>query len=168
MLPGIFGQPSLVGWMLGDAMNYELVDVTEPDDWASFHAIRRIELFEAKGRFGVYNEQHPDDYADFARPFLLKLDGRPLGTTRLDLFDDGRAAIRLVAVTRDEQRRGHGRVMEHLVSERARALGVHTLLVNSAEDAVGFYRKSGWELFDWDPDELVNIAVSCIQMRKLL
>ncbi|KRA99206.1 hypothetical protein ASD83_01355 [Devosia sp. Root685] len=149
-------------------MDYALVAVEEPLDWINFHAIRRVELFEAKGRFGVYNDKHADDYADFAHPYLLTLDGRALGTARLDLLGAGRAAIRLVAITAGEQGRGHGRVLEMLVSERARALGVAVLLVNAAEDAVGFYRKTGWEPFDWDASELVNSAVSCVQMRKLL
>jgi GNAT superfamily N-acetyltransferase len=149
-------------------MQYELVKVAKPQDWADFHAIRRTELFEAKGRFGIYNDRHPHDLADWAHPFLLKADGKPLGTTRLDNFGDGRGAVRLVAVTAAEQGRGHGRVMEAMVCERARSLGMHTLLVNAAADALGFYEKTGWERFDWDPSELVNIAVSCIQMRKLL
>lgn len=149
-------------------MSYVLVAVKEPQDWADFHAIRRQELFEAKGRLGVYNEQHPDDYADFAHPYLLKKDDRALGTVRLDLFGEGRAAVRLVAVTRDAQGEGHGRVMEHLVTERAKALGVHTLLVNAAADALGFYEKTGWERFEWGRDELVEFGVSCVQMRKLL
>lgn len=149
-------------------MTYELVDVTEPTDWAAFHAIRRVGLFEAKGRFGVYNDKHPDDTADFAHPLLLKHGGRAVGTARLDVFGDGRGAIRLVAVSVQQQGRGHGRVMEALVADRARTLGLHTLLVNAAADAVGFYEKTGWERFDWDPGELVNIAAACIQMRKLL
>ncbi|WP_052715780.1 GNAT family N-acetyltransferase [Devosia chinhatensis] len=152
----------------GDVMAYALVEVSKPGDWTDFHAIRRVELFESKGRIGVYNDRHPDDYADFAHPFLLKLDERALGTTRLDLFGDGRAAVRLVAITASEQGRGHGRVMEHLVSVRAREFGVETLLVNAAAEAVGFYEKTGWQPFDWDPTELVSIAASCIQMRKLL
>ncbi|KQT44788.1 hypothetical protein ASG47_15250 [Devosia sp. Leaf420] len=149
-------------------MSYVLVAVTEPQDWVDFHAIRRQELFEAKGRFGVYNDKHPDDLADFAHPYLLKKDGRALGTVRLDLFGEGKAAVRLVAITRDAQGAGHGRVMEQLLTDRARALGVHTLLVNAAAEALGFYEKTGWERFEWDRDELVGIAESCIQMRKLL
>lgn len=149
-------------------MGYQLVKVSEPADWVHFHAIRRVELFEARGRFGIYNDNHPHDYAAFAHPFLLKRDGQALGTVRLDLFDGGRAVVRLVAVTAAEQRRGHGRAMEELVTEQARALGAHTLLVNAAEDALGFYQKTGWEPFEWDPGELVNSPVSCIQMRKLL
>jgi len=149
-------------------MSYDLVQVSKAQDWADFHAIRRIELFEAKGRFGIYNDRHPDDCADFAHPYLLKRAGMPVGTTRLDLLGDGLAAIRLVAVCAAEQRKGHGRVMGRMVEERARALGVHTLLVNAAADAVPFYQKTGFLPFDWDPSELVGIAVACVQMRKLL
>lgn len=149
-------------------MSYELVRVSDPADWADFHAIRRVELFEARGRFGIYNDNHPHDYADFAHPFLLKRNGQALGTVRLDLFGGGRAAVRLVAITASEQKRGHGRVMEALVTEEARALGVHTLLVNAVETALGFYEKTGWEPFEWDPNELVDSPLSCIQMRKLL
>lgn len=149
-------------------MGYELVEVNDPQDWSDFHAVRRAELFEAKGRFGIYNDQHPDDYANFAHPLLLKVDGRAIGTVRLDLLGAGRAAVRLVAITASEQRRGHGRVLEALVAERARSLGVHTLLVNAAAEALGFYEATGWERHDWDPAELVNIASACIQMRKLL
>lgn len=58
--------------------------------------------------------------------------------------------------------------MEALVTEEARALGVHTLLVNAVVDALGFYEKTGWEPFEWDPSELENSPLSCIQMRKLL
>lgn len=149
-------------------MDYELVPVKEPADWARFHSIRRVELFEARGRFGVYSESHSDDQADFAHPYLLKGGGRALGTARLDLFGNGTAAVRLVAITGDEQGRGHGRILERLLAEGARQFGVKTLLVNAAEDALGFYQKTGWARFDWDPGELVNSAVPCIQMRKLL
>ncbi|MCW5686563.1 MAG: GNAT family N-acetyltransferase [Pseudolabrys sp.] len=149
-------------------MRHELVAVADASDWAAFHAIRRVELFEAKGRFGIYNDQHPDDYADFAHPLLLKVDGRAVGTVRIDLLGQGRAAIRLVAITATEQGRGLGTVMEALAAERARALGVSELVVNSAAEAAGFYEKTGWTRYDWDPAELVNIASACIQMRKLL
>lgn len=149
-------------------MDYELVDVRQPEDWAAFHAIRRVELFEAKGRFGVYNDAHPDDYADFARPFLLKHRGQALGTARLDLFDAKTAAVRLVAITAAAQGRGHGRVMEQMIADRARSFGMQILLVNAADTALGFYEKTGWHRFDWDPEEVANSAVACIQMRKLL
>lgn len=147
-------------------MGYELVEVKEPADWLAFHAIRRRELFEARGRFGIYSENHPSDVAANAHPYLLKLDGVPLGTTRLDVRDDGTAIFRLVAITADEQGKGHGRAMGQLVEDRARALGVTTLYVNAADSAVGFYCQTGWTDYTWDPSELVDLAATAVQMTK--
>lgn len=149
-------------------MGYELVVVEDPTDWQAYHAIRRVELFENKGRHGIYDDRHPDDLADFATPYLLKLDGRPIGTTRLDRRGVREGVFRLVAVTSAEQGRGHGRILGQMVEARARALGIETLLVNAAPEAQGFYEKTGWTPFVWDSAELTGIAASCIQMRKLL
>ena len=131
-------------------MTYELVALRDPADWTAFH------------------DRHPDDVADFAHPYLFKRDGNPIGVMRLDIRDGGIGIFRLVAITAGEQRRGHGRVMARLAEERARAFGLRILYVNAAEDAVGFYEKTGWSRYSWDPTELAGIAIACIQMRKLL
>lgn len=149
-------------------MDYELVDVTDPADWAAYHAIRRQELFEAKGRFGIYDPNRADERLPGMHPYLLKHEGKPLGTTRLDVREDGTAIFRLVAVTAGEQGKGHGRVLSDMVTQRARDFGATTLLVNAAPTALGYYEKTGWHRYVWDEAELVSIASDCIQMRKLL
>jgi N-acetylglutamate synthase-like GNAT family acetyltransferase len=149
-------------------MEYELVEVSAPEDWAAYHDIRRRELFEARGRFGIYNPNYPDEYSPQKHHYLLKHDGQPVGTTRLDVRSDGSAVFRLVAITAPEQGKGHGRVPSELVEERARAHGAHTLVVNAARTALGYYEKTGWHVYEWDASELVDLAADCIQMRKLL
>lgn len=149
-------------------MGYELVEATEPDDWLAYHAIRRQELFEAKGRHGIYDPNRPDERLPGMHPYLLKFDGKPIGTTRLDIREDGSCVFRLVAVTAAEQGRGHGRVLGTMVEERARAFGAQVALVNAAPTAVGYYEATGWERHVWDEAELVSIASDCIQMRKRL
>ena len=149
-------------------MGYELIEVTDPADWEAYHAIRRQELFEARGRYGTYDANHPHDRAGDAHAYLLKTDGKPLGTTRLDVRSDGTAIFRLVAITAAEQGKGHGRVLGQMVEERARAFGVRTLLVNAADTAVGFYRRTGWHDHVWDQAELDSFAKGCTQMRKSL
>ena len=99
---------------------------------------------------------------------MLKLDGKPIGTTRLDVRPGGTAIFRLVAITAAEQGKGHGRVLGRMVGARARAFGVSTLLVNAAESAVGFYRRTGWHEHVWDQAELDSFARGCTQMRKSL
>jgi GNAT superfamily N-acetyltransferase len=147
-------------------MPYRLSPPATPAEWQAFHDIRRAELFERRGRHGIYDASHPDDADPKNRPLLLSLDGEPLGTVRLDNFGDGTGCIRLVAVTAAEQGRGHGRVLQRMVEKIARGLGMHTLYVNAAPSALGFYEKLGWERHVWDAEELNGIAADCIQMRK--
>lgn len=148
-------------------MTYELVDVESAADWQAYHRIRREVLWTARGRTG-YDDGHADEALVTNHPLLLKYHGMPVGTTRLDERGEGAGVVRLVAIAAQEQRHGHGRHLSRLVEVRAKALGLTTLYVNAVEDAVDFYRKTGWEPFAWDPDELTRSFAVCIQMRKHL
>jgi GNAT superfamily N-acetyltransferase len=147
-------------------MSYTLARPLTDKDWRVFHEIRRKVLFEGRHRDVVYDENHPHDRAPNNQPLLLKLDGQPLGTVRLDDFGNGTGCVRLVAIIQAEQGRGHGRELGRLVDELARSIGIHTLYVNAAPEAVGFYEKGGWVRHVWDPVELAGIAEACVQMRK--
>jgi N-acetylglutamate synthase-like GNAT family acetyltransferase len=149
-------------------MPYELLPPATTEEWAAYNDIRRIELFEAKGRFGVYDANHPDEFLPGSHPLLLRLDGRPIGTVRLDERGEGGGVMRLVAILKAEQGKGHGRHLQQLVEAICRQRGIGMLYINSAPEAVGFYEKLGWERHSWEPGELVGIASTCIQMRKVL
>lgn len=148
-------------------MGYVLDKVTTESDWRDYHALRRSILWDARGLSG-YDEHHSDEYLPANHPLLLKLDGRPIGTTRLDDFRNGKGAVRLVTIAADVQRQGHGRVLSELVEAFARGLGIKTMFVNAAVEAVGFYEKMGWQHYVWEPAELSGIASNCKQMRKVL
>lgn len=149
-------------------MNYALTPVVTEADWQALHDLRRATLF-APGRHPgiVYDDNHPDDHAPDHVPYLLVTDGVPIGMVRLD-FRGETAVVRLVAITPNLQRQGHGSVLDRLVVETARARGVRMLVVNSAPEAVGFYDKLGWHRQVWDAEELAGIAADCVQMRKAL
>ncbi len=149
-------------------MSYELAVVTRPEDWEAYHSIRRIELFEARGRMGVYDADHADDRAPNHFPLLLKWNGRGIATTRLDLRESGLAIVRLVAVVKAEQRKGHGHVLAARTEAFARDRGVIKLLVNAAADAVGFYERIGFVRETWDAAELVGWNTDSVQMAKSL
>lgn len=148
-------------------MKYQLLLVRREEDWTSYHSIRRDVLWKARGR-NNYNDKHPDEYLPGNHPLLLKLEGHAVGTTRLDDFRNGTGAVRLVAIRRNVQRQGHGIKLAAMVEDFASSLGLQTLFVNAAPDAVGYYRKMGWEFFTWDPVELSGIASDCVQMKKML
>lgn len=132
-----------------------------------YHSLRRKVLWEARGR-SDYNEAHADEYVPANHPLLLKLDGRPIGTTRLDDFGDGRGAVRLVAIAVDVRRRGHGRALSELVENYVRRLRLKTLLVNADPAAIGYYEKMGWKACLWDEAEFTGIASDCKQMSKAI
>lgn len=149
-------------------MAYALERPACGEDWQAFHDIREQVLWSSRGRSG-YNRQHADDYAvPDNHPMLLKLQGRPIGTVRLDDFGDGTGCVRLVAIIAEEQGKGHGRIMSELLEAKARDRGIGTLFVNAAPEAVAFYERTGWSRYEWDRAELVGIAADCVQMRKLL
>jgi N-acetylglutamate synthase-like GNAT family acetyltransferase len=148
-------------------MAYELVKVATESDWRDYHSLRRQVLWEARGR-NNYNEGHPDEYRPAHHALLLKLDGRSIGTTRLDDLGNGRGAVRLVAIAIGAQRQEHGRALSILVEDYAPRLGINTLFVNAAPEAVGYYEKIGWHACIWDETELTGIAAGAKQMSKSL
>jgi GNAT superfamily N-acetyltransferase len=149
-------------------MGYELAVVTRPDDWETYHSIRRVVLFEARGRIGVYDPDRADERAPDHFPLLLKWNGCGIATTRLDVRESGQAIVRLVAVVRSEQRKGHGRALAARTEAFARDCGVNKLLVNAAADAVGFYERIGFVREPWNAAELVGWNADSVQMAKTL
>jgi GNAT superfamily N-acetyltransferase len=145
-------------------MIYELVKVSIPEEWAAYHRIRREELFEARGRVGVYNPDHADEFKPEHTPLLLKQNGVGVATTRLDIRDATTAIIRLVAVTKSLQGQGVGRELAQQTLALARARGIHRPVVNAAPTAVGYYERSGFKPDAWDPAELVGISSDSVQM----
>ena len=130
--------------MTSGKAEYELRTPTAATDWQEYHRIRRTVLWEARGHFGVYNAGHPDDLAPQNLPLLLVFRGVAVGVARLDRQLDGRGVIRRMAIDAHIQRQGHGRALLNLLEQRPRGLGISVLEVNSAEDAVTFYRKVGY------------------------
>jgi GNAT superfamily N-acetyltransferase len=98
-------------------------------------------------------------------PYLLMLDGAPIGITRLDRRGTT-GVVRLVAIVRDRQGQGHGRVLSDLVEIEARRFGITRLQVNAHPDAVGYYERTGWKREEWDRSEMVGLAVHAVQMVK--
>jgi N-acetylglutamate synthase-like GNAT family acetyltransferase len=147
--------------------NYELIKVTASNHWRAYHDICGQVLWVNRGKQD-YDDKHADEHLPNHHPLLLLLNNIPIVTTRLDDFNDGCGVVRLVAISDDFQKSGHGRQLSFLVEEYARSLGIKTLYVNAAPEDLGFYKKLAWEFYEWDADELIGIAEDCRQMRKNL
>ena len=122
-----------------------------PQEWQAYHDIRRVVLFEARGRHGVYDPDHPDDRNPRHYPLLLSHDGEPIGTIRIDHRSARAAILRLVAVRQDLQGRGHGRRLVEAAERFIIDLGCRLAFVNAALEARDFYRRLGYGIEAWDP-----------------
>ena len=140
--------------------NYALVLAENVNDRAAYHWIRREVLFEARGRID-YIVDGPDELKPENMPLLLKYDGDPVGTVRLDQRPDGTAIVRLVAIVARLQRHGHGKVLMDLVEGLAAACGTARLYVHAAPDAVGFYQRLGFT-----PHRFEDGAFDSVQLHK--
>ena len=147
---------------------YCLVPVVQPDDWAAYHAIRKAELFASRHPDVAYDTQHPDETRLNHFPLLLKYNGAAIGTVRVDLRGSDDAVIRLVAIARAKQGKGHGRILGEKIEEFARMKNVSRLLVNAAPDATGYYERLGYQPDSWAPSELIGIASQSVQMSKVI
>jgi GNAT superfamily N-acetyltransferase len=133
-------------------MAYRFSQPALESDWKSYHDIRRTVLFEARGRFGVYQEGHPDESAAGNHPFLLFLDDLPIGAIRIDLPAGSNEAIfRRLAISTGHQRQGHGTTLMREAEAFAFANHRSTFVANVALDAIPFYEKLGYELAPASP-----------------
>jgi GNAT superfamily N-acetyltransferase len=124
-----------------------MVPLDTPARWADFHRIRRTVLFEGRGRFGVYDENHPDDRAPNKHCFLLLADGAAVAAVRVDLFTEPQAAtFRRLAVLQQSQRKGHGLALMERAEAFARSMGCGLFVAYVAPDAIGFWEKIGYRV----------------------
>ena len=146
-------------------MSYKLVSPSSPSQWAAYHDIRRIVLFERRGRFGVYDPDHPDEQKQNHFPKLLLIDETPVGVIRIDI-EGAIARFRRVAIDENRQRRGHGRVLLRLSEAFAREYQAEKIEASVAADAVEFYRRAGYiALRVLDDAGSVRMAKSLIEAR---
>jgi GNAT superfamily N-acetyltransferase len=122
---------------------YELISPADIEAWRVYHDIRREVLFDARGLFGVYDDNRPDERAAGHHAKLLRYRGDPVGVIRIDILDD-EAIFRRVAIRLDMQRQGHGRALLSLAQEFAAVQGCGRLASHVAPDAVLFYEKCGF------------------------
>ena len=122
---------------------HELRPPNSDEEWLAFHAVRRKVLFENRGKFDSYIENHPDDFKTGHHPLVLLYKGVVIGVIRVDVCETF-AWFRRVAIREDLQRMGHGRVLVRLAEALAEAEGCNEVRSNAAVEALGFYERCGY------------------------
>lgn len=136
--------------MLDQPSRYRLVSPDGSEAWDAYHRIRRIVLFERRGRLGEYDSKHPDEHEPGNYPKLMTVDGRFVGVVRIDIRGE-LARLRRLAIDEPWQRKGYGRILVALSEAFAREAGARRVESAVAPDAVEFYRKCGFRPMQLDP-----------------
>lgn len=143
-------------------MNYELARPSTAAEWAAYHDIRRVAIFERYLPGQTYDPEDADEFKELNFPHLLRHDEDAIGTLRIDVLGDARAAFRLIAIRPDLQGQGHGAALLRLAEERAAAFGCGEVVLNAIKPALGFYRKHGYEpgaWFDIEPERDHSVRI---------
>lgn len=141
---------------------HELRAPVSEQEWRALHDIRRTVLFENRGKFDTYIENHPDDFKAGHHPLVLVYKDVVIGVVRIEV--NGTVAwLRRVAVREDLQRQGHGRALLKLAEAFAKAQGCEELRSNAAVEAVEFYERCGYVRDLSEP-----APVNSVRMHKYL
>ena len=140
---------------------YELRAPANDGEWRALHDIRRKVLFENRGKFGTYIENHPDDFKAGHFPLVLLYQAVVIGVVRVEIVGTT-AWLRRVAIREDLQRMGHGRVLLELAEAFAKSKSCDEVLSNAAVEAVGFYERCGYtpDLSESGPPDSVRVRKS--------
>ena len=141
---------------------HELRTPVNDEEWRALHDIRRKVLFENRGKFDTYIENHPDDFKAGHHPLVFVYKDVAIGVVRVEV-DRSIAWLRRVAIREDFQRLGHGRVLLRLAEAFAKSQGCEEVLSNVAIEAVGFYERCGYT-----PDHSEPGPLNSLRMHKLL
>src|SRR5215203_3780744 len=122
---------------------HELRAAGSEEEWRALHAIRRKVLFENRGKFDTYIENHPDDFKPNHHPLILLYKGDVIGVIRVEVCENV-AWFRRVAISEGLQRLGHGRVLLRLAEAFTKSKGCTEVRSNAAVEAIGFYEHCGY------------------------
>ena len=95
---------------------------------------------------------------------IVGKNSRPLAIGRLHFNTPEEAQIRFMAVDPAAQGRGLGGAILQECERRARAAGATSIVLNSRDDAQGFYAQHGFVIVG--PAETIFSAVKHVRMRK--
>jgi Predicted acyltransferase len=115
--------------------------ITEPDELQACLDIRREVFIDEQG---VSEAEEMDGKEDQCGHLLARLDGVPIGTTRLN-WQPGKLKVQRVAVLKPHRGTGAGLAMiKAAIDEARRRSDIETVVLDSQVSAIGFYEKLGF------------------------
>ncbi len=141
-------------------MSVEVVPVQAAEQLEQAFAIRRTVFVDEQG---VSEAIEIDGLDDQAEHLLAMIEGRPVGTLRIRLFDGGRIAkIERVAVLAPVRGRQVGQALMCAVLAQARARGAAEAKVHAQTVVQDFYARLGFVVVgsEFEEDGIPHIAMT--------
>lgn len=139
--------------------------VETDEEWETYHAIRKKEIFERYRPDIEYDDDHPDEKKKNNAPIVFLKNGKIIGTVRLDKKGKTQVVLRLFAIQEPFQRQGWGTKALEIIEDWALEQGAKKVLLNSNKEAVSFYGKSGYIPGVWKGD---STDETCVPLGKKL
>lgn len=128
-------------------------------DFKQYYALRwrvlRKPWHQAKG-----SEQDKDESSSCH--FIAVKNNTILGVARLQNISPGEAQLRYMAVDTKSSRQGIGKKIIQAIESHADKNNIHYIKLHARENAVGFYKKMGYEV-----TEKSYLLFDCIQHYKM-
>lgn len=124
------------------------MDIREPESGRDFDRYYDLRWRVLREPWNQPRGSEKDDADDSSIHIMACVDGDVAGVGRLHFNSEEEAQIRYMAV--DERYRGNGvgTAIVRELEKRAVEKGARYIVLNARENAVGFYRKNGYEVIE--------------------
>lgn len=120
----------------------------------------RVKVFVDEQK--VPPEEEIDQYEDVATHFVVYDHGKPIGAGRLRELD-GYGKLERICIDADHREKGIGKLIMDAIEVEGKNQGHTAFKLNSQTQAIGFYRKLGYEVCS---EEFLDAGIPHVTMKK--
>jgi GNAT superfamily N-acetyltransferase len=143
-----------------------LIELSEPATTAQFEAYYDFRWRALRAPWDMPRGSERDELEDSALHIAALTDtGEIAGVGRIHLRDDGDAQIRYMATDAKYRGQGIGKAIVARLEQAGRELGATQVIVNARENALPFYEKLGYTIFEDSPTLIGTIAHKLMRKR---
>ncbi|MCC9137133.1 GNAT family N-acetyltransferase [Pontibacter silvestris] len=124
----------------------KIIEPATPDQFKQYYHLRYLTLRQPWNQPEGSERVEDDDKAIHA--MLLDDNKEPIGVCRLHLNTPQEGQLRFMGIRADRQGKGIGNMLIAYLEDRARDLGVDTMMLHARDYAVNFYRRNGYEIVE--------------------
>jgi len=124
-------------------MDTVLKQPESPEEFKSYFNLRYRIL---RAPWGEPEGSEVDEMEDQCFHIMATNNGHVMGVGRMQFNTEDEAQIRYMAVEKEYEGNGIGRMIVNILEQQAREKNVGTVILDAREPAVGFYQKLGYKI----------------------